>query len=219
MQPYFYLQTFAVTKNHSHNAQVFKLPNALSWQKHGFISMKKHKLALWFYIGVIFFDKLRPRPNGRYFREYIVKSIFLNDNVYIFIKISLKFVLKGPFNNIPALVQIMAWRRPGDRVQSEPMMGRLQTPICVTKPQWVKSHIQIGDISISKHQLHDIAKYVSCKAQQFDTTCYVIWVSQSYGEVAYSLWLVACWIVLTIVNDIFTFWIVSWIWLDASRCN
>ena len=28
------------------------------------------------------------------------------------IKISLKFVPKGPINNIPALVQIMAWRRP-----------------------------------------------------------------------------------------------------------
>ena len=159
-------------KNHSHNAQVFKLPNALSWLRHGFISMKKHKLALWFYICVIFFDKLRPRPNGRYFPEYIVKSIFLNDNVYIFIKISLKFVLKGPFNNIPALVQIMAWRRPGDRAQSEPMMDRLQTPICVTQPQWVKSHIQIGDISISKHQLHDIAKV--CKLQSTTIRHYVL---------------------------------------------
>ena len=29
------------------------------------------------------------------------------------IKISLKFVAKGPINIIPALVQIMAWRRPG----------------------------------------------------------------------------------------------------------
>ena len=29
-------------------------------------------------------------------------------------KISLKFVSNGTINNIPALVQIMAWRRPGD---------------------------------------------------------------------------------------------------------
>ena len=28
--------------------------------------------------------------------------------------ISLKFVLKGSINNIPALIQIMAWRWPGD---------------------------------------------------------------------------------------------------------
>ena len=37
------------------------------------------------------------------------------------IKNSLKFVPKGPINNIPALVQIMAWRRPGDKPLSEPM--------------------------------------------------------------------------------------------------
>ena len=34
-------------------------------------------------------------------------------NVWISIKISLKLVSKGPINNIPALVQAMAWRRPG----------------------------------------------------------------------------------------------------------
>ena len=39
------------------------------------------------------------------------------------LKISLKNVPKGPINNIPSLVQIMAWRRPGDKSLSEPMMG------------------------------------------------------------------------------------------------
>ena len=42
-------------------------------------------------------------------------------------------------NNSPALVQIMARRRPGDKPLSEPMMVRLQTHICVTRPQWVKT--------------------------------------------------------------------------------
>ena len=37
--------------------------------------------------------------------------------------ISLKFVPKGLINNIPALVQIMAWRRPGANPLSEPMMA------------------------------------------------------------------------------------------------
>ena len=46
--------------------------------------------------------------------------------------------LKGPINNIPALVQIMAWRRPGDKRLSEPMMVSLLTHICVTRSQWVK---------------------------------------------------------------------------------
>ena len=30
--------------------------------------------------------------------------------------------LRGSVNNIPALVQIMAWRWPGDKLLSEPMM-------------------------------------------------------------------------------------------------
>ena len=53
------------------------------------------------------------------------------------IKISLKFVPKGSINNIPALVQIMAWRWPGDKPLSEAMMVRLLMHICVIQPQWV----------------------------------------------------------------------------------
>ena len=71
------------------------------------------------------------------------KCIFVNENVWIPIKISLKFVSKGPINNIPPLVQIMAWRRPGDKPLSEPMMVRLLTHICVTRPQWVNSNQSI----------------------------------------------------------------------------
>ena len=64
----------------------------------------------------------RPRQNGRHFPNDIFKCIFLNDDEWIPIKISLKFVPKGLKNNIPALVQIMAWRRSGDKPLSEPMM-------------------------------------------------------------------------------------------------
>ena len=66
-------------------------------------------------------NTLRPRQDGRHFPDDIFKCIFLNENVLISIKISLKFVSKGPMNNIPALVQIMAWRRTGDKPLSEPM--------------------------------------------------------------------------------------------------
>ena len=38
-------------------------------------------------------------------------------------KISLQFVPKGPIDNVPALVQIMAWHRIGDKPLSEPMMS------------------------------------------------------------------------------------------------
>ena len=61
----------------------------------------------------------------------------MNENVWIPIKSSLKFVAKGLIDNILALVQIMAWRRPGDKPLSEPMMFSLPTHICVTRPQWV----------------------------------------------------------------------------------
>ena len=50
------------------------------------------------------------------------KCKFVNENILISIMISLKFVPKGAINNIPALVQIKARRRPGDKPLSEPMM-------------------------------------------------------------------------------------------------
>ena len=65
------------------------------------------------------------------------QCIFLNENVWISIKMSLKFVPTGPINNIPALVQIMAWRRPGDKPLSEALMVNLPTHICFSRPQWV----------------------------------------------------------------------------------
>ena len=67
-------------------------------------------------------NTLRLSQNGCHFPDNICKCIFLNENVWILIKNSLKFVPKGQINNIPALVQIMAWRRSGDKPLSEPMM-------------------------------------------------------------------------------------------------
>ena len=82
-------------------------------------------------------NTLGPRQNGRHFAYDIFKRICVNKNIWIPIKISLKFVPKGSINSIPALVQIMAWRRPGDKPLSESMMASLLTHICVTRPQWV----------------------------------------------------------------------------------
>ena len=76
------------------------------------------------------FNTLRPIQNWRHFPDDMFKCIFLNENVWISIEISLKFFPTGPVNNIPAMVQIMAWRRPGDKLLSEPMMVRLPTHIC-----------------------------------------------------------------------------------------
>ena len=82
-------------------------------------------------------NTLKPRQNGRHFADDIFKCIFLNENAWISLEISLKFVPKVQINNIPALVQIMAWRRPGDKPFSEPMVVSLPTHICITRPQWV----------------------------------------------------------------------------------
>ena len=78
-----------------------------------------------YYKNVLWFDcvinTLSPGQNGHYFTD-IFKCFFLKENVWISIKISRKFVPKGPINNIPALVQMMAWRRPGDKPLPEPMV-------------------------------------------------------------------------------------------------
>ena len=68
------------------------------------------------------FNIVRPRKNGCRFADNILKYIFLNDSVRISIKISMKIVPKGPINNIPSSVQIMAWRRPDAKPLSEPLM-------------------------------------------------------------------------------------------------
>ena len=48
---------------------------------------------------------------GRDKMATIFQTIFLNKNVWILIRISLKFVLQFPLNNKPAFVQIKAWHR------------------------------------------------------------------------------------------------------------
>ena len=67
----------------------------------------------------------------------IFKCIFLNENIWISTGISLIFVPTGPICNIPALIQIMAWRLSGDKPLPEPMTVILLTHICITRPQWV----------------------------------------------------------------------------------
>ena len=69
----------------------------------------------------------------------ILQTMFSNAFSWMkmLLNISLKFVPNGPVNNIPSLVQVMAWRRPGDKPLSEPMMVSLLTHRSVTRPQWV----------------------------------------------------------------------------------
>ena len=84
-------------------------------------------------------NSLRPRQNRCHFADNIFKCNFLNENVWIPMKISLKFVPKGPIDNIPALVQIIAWREQATSHYLNQWWPSSTTHICVTRPQWVKS--------------------------------------------------------------------------------
>ena len=119
-------------------------------------------VVLWVYFHIgscncLSLNTLRPRQNGRLFADDTFKCIFLNQNVWISIKISLNFVPRDPINNIPALVQIMAWRRPGDKPLSEPMMVCLLTHICVTRPQWVNGTKLLPEPMLTYHQHDSVA--------------------------------------------------------------
>ena len=121
------------------------------------------------------FKSLRPRQNRRHFADDIFKCICLNENEWISLKISLKFVLKIRINNIPALVQIMAWRRPGDKPLSEPMMVSLLTHICVTRPQWVKTNIH-ATIWIETSYHTTPCNLVVCKCDRAATINVGMWL-------------------------------------------
>ena len=97
------------------------------------------------------------------FQTTFSNAFFFNENFSIAVKISLKFVPSGTINNIPASVKIMAWRRPGNKPLSEPMMVSLPTHICITRPQRVKllktfcfctSSLENGNQSIKCTLLH-----------------------------------------------------------------
>ena len=100
---------------------------------------------------VILFSILRPRKIAA-----ISKTIF--SNAFSWMKIS-EFRFKFDWSLVlrvqltfPALVQMMVWRRPGDKPFSEPMLVRLSTHICVTRPQWVKARmIQYQCLSNENH--------------------------------------------------------------------
>ena len=129
------------------------------------------------------FNTLRPRQNGRHFSDDMFKCIFLNENIWIPIEISLKFVPKGSINNNPALFQIMAWRRPGDKPLSEPMMVSSLTHICVTRP--------LGDVTVyfkeySPNTLEVIFMSTSCDI-------YLSWMAENtFDDLSWLVEVMAC---------------------------
>ena len=76
----------------------------------------------WNFWSISISSVIEAEKNRRHYADDVFKCNFLNENGWTSIRISLKFVHKGTINNIPALVQIMAWRQTGYKPLSEQMM-------------------------------------------------------------------------------------------------
>ena len=90
------------------NLPDFWLPN-IEWRSFGLLNIMEKIFGNSAVFPLLFgfckpFNTLRPRQNGRHFPDAIFKCIFLNENVWILIKISLKFVPNGLINKTLALV-------------------------------------------------------------------------------------------------------------------
>ena len=70
-------------------------------------------------------------------------SFSSNENLCIFIWISLKFVPTDPTNNQPILVQIMAWCQSVTNHYLNHWWPSLLTYTCITRPRWVNDKNQI----------------------------------------------------------------------------
>ena len=79
------------------------LQNISIWSK-GHSSWRLTAIGQFVVNMTVFFNSSPPGQNGRHFADDIFRRIFANEKSCIFIKISLKFVPKGPLNNNPALV-------------------------------------------------------------------------------------------------------------------
>ena len=119
-------------------------------------------------------NTLRLRQDGCHFPDDILKWIFLNENLWISIKISLQFLPRGPINNIPALVQIMVWPRPGDKPLFAPMMVSVLMHICVTQPQWVNQFIYLYDKKFSTKYSQDSPHRLPIKWMVGAVRCLVV---------------------------------------------
>ena len=131
---------FSVTPYGLWKKSNFTVQSTACWRKNGSVCISRPPVRKWLpydSMVMVIIITLRPRRNGQHFADDIFKRIFFNENVWISLKISLTFVLKVRINNIPALGEIMTWRRPGDKPLSEPVLVSLLTHICVIRPQWV----------------------------------------------------------------------------------
>ena len=94
-----------------------------------------------------------PGQFGRKIEDDVFKCIFFNENVRISIKISLKFVPKGPINDKSALVEVMA----ATNHYLSQCWPSSPTHICGTRGRWVKGATLLHNIFIN----HSLNQYFS----------------------------------------------------------
>ena len=85
-----------------------------------------------------------PVQNGRHFTDGTFKHILMNEKFFNSIRISLKFVPKGPVDKKAALVQVMAGWRTGDKPLPEPMLTQFTNPYMQHQGGWVKKWCGVG---------------------------------------------------------------------------
>ena len=80
----------------------------------------------------------------------------------------------SPVNDIPALVQIMSWHRPGDKSLSEPVMVSLLAHIRVTRPEWV--NLNESHYEVPSHHLNHCRHIVNYILRNFSGI--LIWIDR-----------------------------------------
>ena len=85
------------------------------------LGWKYDRLPTW----VVRLNSSPPGQNGRHFGRRHNSNAFFNGNDKIPVQISQKFIPRSPIGNKPSLVQVMAWRRTGDKPLSEPMLSQI----------------------------------------------------------------------------------------------
>ena len=141
----------------------------------------------------------------------------MSSNAWIQINISLKFVSRGPINNIPTLVQIMAWRRPGDKPLSEPMMVSFLTQVCVTQHQWVKT--SAGTSMSQRHIFVHVAAVWYLRA----TAMFLLLLHNSIGNEVQKWYLLFCvdWTEITLAGHLWNSnsWVRKRSWgMTSAQC-
>ena len=96
----------------------------------------------------VLLNTLRPRQNDHRFADDTFKRIFLNENVRISIKISLKFVPKGPINNTS---DAPCWNTGFTKYAKKASIATTREQSVIVTTQLLATGSWIDDVTIGQH--------------------------------------------------------------------